>query len=59
MEIMDDLLLQSIVQPDPHRPAEVPQHVGGTEREKDPYQEMDLPGLDHVIDDHFDQPRRD
>ncbi len=56
---MDDLLLQSIVQPNPHRPAEAPQHIGGTEPEKYPYQELGLTGLDHVVDDDFDQPRRD
>ena len=56
---MHDLLLQPIVQPNPHRPAEVPQHIGGTEPEKYPSQELGLTGLNHVVDDHFDQPRRD
>jgi len=56
---MDDLLLQPIVQPNPHRPAEAPQDVGPTKPKKYPYQELGLTGLNHVVDDDFDQPRRD
>src|SRR6185503_4120099 len=58
VQIVDDLLLQPIVQSNPHRPTEVPQHIGGAQREKYPYQELSLTGLDDIVDDDFDQPWR-
>jgi len=59
VQIVDDLLLQTIVQPNPQRPAEIPQHISGTEPEKHPHQELSLAVLNYIVDNYFDQPGRD
>ena len=58
-QIVDDRLLQPIVESDAERREGGFQRIRCHQSTQDPWQETHPFTLDHIVDHHFDQPRRE